>query len=280
MKRAAVLGHPVAHSLSPVLHRAAYEALGLDWSYEAIDVDVPDLEAFLAALDDDWAGLSLTMPLKNEAARLADFIEPQAKLVGPVNTLVRSGLGEYRQWVGANTDIHGIVAALAEGGATRVESAVIVGAGATATSAVAALASLGAIRPVILLRDKNRAGTLMRAATRMGVAPRFVDMGSSDALRALTHADVVMSTVPADAGMALGERLRNAGLRVSGPLLDAVYVPHITPLGDAWAEAGGVPVSGVRMLLHQAGEQVRLMTGMTAPLDAMDEALKRVLTNS
>lgn len=280
MKRAAVLGHPVAHSLSPVLHRAAYEALGLDCSYEAIDIDVPDLATFLESLGDEWAGLSVTMPLKNEAARLADFIEPQAKLVGPVNTLVRSGLGEYRQWVGANTDIHGIVAALTEAGSPRVETAVIVGAGATATSAVAAFASMGATTPVVLLRDKARAGGLIRAATRMGIAPRLVDIESDEAIKALSRADAVMSTVPVEAGRVLGDRLTASGVKVSGPLLDAIYVPHITTLGHAWSQAGGEPVSGTRMLLHQAGEQVRLMTGVQAPLAAMDEALRRVLTNS
>src|SRR5664279_2694124 len=117
MPRAAVLGHPVAHSLSPVLHRAAYTALNLDWSYEAVDVDEPDLAAFLSSLGDEWAGLSLTMPLKAEAARLAGFVEPQARLLGTVNTLVPAGKGEYRHWVGANTDIYGMVAAFAEAGA-------------------------------------------------------------------------------------------------------------------------------------------------------------------
>lgn len=280
MKRAAVLGHPVAHSLSPALHRAAYEALGIDWTYEPIDVETDALAGFLGSLGDEWAGLSLTMPLKNEAARLADFIEPQAKLVGPVNTLIPAGLGEYRHWVGANTDIHGIVAAFTEVGAARSESAVIVGAGATATSAVSALASMGAARPTVLLRDKSRAGVLLRAATRMGITPRLVDISSEAALDALAQADAVMSTVPADAGAALGLRLEAAGVRPHGALLDAVYVPRVTPLGEAWEAAGGTTVSGTRMLLHQAGEQVRLMTGCEAPLGAMDEALSRVLTNS
>jgi len=280
MRRAAVLGHPVSHSLSPTLHGAAYEALGLDWSYDAIDVDVPDLAAFLTSLSDEWAGLSVTMPLKNEAARLADFVEPQAKLVGPVNTLIPSGVGEYRHWVGANTDIHGITASLREVGVSRCGSALILGAGATATSALAALASIGATSLTVAVRDRARAGNLMRTAHRLGVSVRIVDIGKDETISALTRVDVVMSTIPADAGTGFAERLGESTTQASGVLLDAVYAPRITPLAAGWVSAGGTFVPGVRMLLHQAGEQVRLMTGKEAPLTAMDEALSRVLTNS
>jgi shikimate dehydrogenase len=270
----------VAHSLSPVLHRAAYAALDLDWLYEAVDVDEPELAGFLSSLGDDWAGLSLTMPLKAEAARLADFVEPQARLLGAINTLVPTGKGEYRHWVGANTDIYGMVAAFAEAGAVRAERAVIVGGGATATSALAALASMGVPAPHVLVRDKARAGALMRAASRMGVRPRFVDIASQEGLATLSQADAVMSTVPAEAGEALAARLEASSTRVHGVLLDAVYVPVDTPLSLSWGDLGGVSVSGVRMLLHQAGEQVRLMTGQIAPVVAMDRALTTVLTNS
>lgn len=280
MRKAAVLGRPVSHSLSPVLHRAAYAALGLDWSYEAIDVGESELAPFLASLGDEWAGLSLTMPLKVEAARLADFVEPQSRLVGPVNTLVPTGKGEYRHWVGANTDIHGIVAAFAEAGSSRVATAVIIGAGATATSAVAALASMGATSPVVLVRERARAGALMRTAARMGVSPRFVDLESDEAIAALCRAEAVVSTIPADAGEGVAARLTETEVGCEGLLLDVVYVPRVTPLSAAWALKGGTAVSGVRMLLHQAGEQVRLMTGSEAPLGAMDRALANVLTNS
>jgi len=279
-RRAAVLGSPVSHSLSPVLHTAAYKALGIGWEYEAIEVDQAGLEGFLAGLDDAWAGLSLTMPLKAEAARLADFVEPQARLVGTVNTLVPSGVGEYRQWVGANTDIHGVTAAFAEVGVSRCTGAVVVGAGATATSAIAAFGSIGAVRPRVIVRSRARAGALMRAASKMGVQPRFVDLDSSEAIEALEQADVVVSTVPVEAGAALGGRLRAAQATTQGHLLDVVYSPLVTPLAQSWSQGGGATVSGVRMLLHQAGEQVRLMTGLNAPMGAMEAALNRVLTTS
>jgi shikimate dehydrogenase len=260
------------------LHSAAYAALGLDWSYEAIDVDEPDLEGFLASLDDSWAGLSLTMPLKIEAARLADFVEPQAKLVGTVNTLVASGLGEYRQWVGANTDIQGIVAAFAEARVTSCSRAVVIGGGATATSALAALASLGAPNAGVIVRNKARAGRLMHAAAKMGLRPRFIDLESDEALVALSRTEVAVSTIPAVAGEVLADRLSRADVRVAGRLLDVVYSPVHTGLLSAWGQAGGHGISGARMLLHQAAEQVRLMTGLPAPTAVMDVALDRVLT--
>lgn len=259
---------------------AAYDALGLDWHYEAIDVDVPELEGFLAGLDDSWAGVSLTMPLKLEAARLANFMEPQSKLVGVINTLIPSGLGEYRQWVGANTDIHGIVAALAESGARTASRPVVIGAGATATAAVAALGAMGAVAPQVILRNRASAGGLLRGASKMGLRPRLLDLGSPEAVDALTQADVVISTIPVDAGAELGVRLTASGQGVSGHLLDVVYSPLVTPLASAWSGAGGIAISGTRMLLNQAGEQVRLMTGFAAPLAAMNEALSRVLTRS
>jgi len=272
----AVVGHPVSHSLSPVLHTAAYDALGLDWTYEAIDVEESGLEQFLAGLDDSWAGLSLTMPLKVEAARLADFVEPQARLVGTVNTLVSSGLGEYRQWVGANTDIHGIVAAVTEAGVTECSRAVVIGGGATATSALAALASLGASNAEVIVRSRARAGRLMHAASKMGLRPRFIDMESDEALAVLARAEVVVSTIPGTAGDVLADRLDSADVQVLGHLLDVVYSPPTTQLLAAWGQAGGHGISGTRMLLHQAAEQVRLMTGLAAPSAEMDAALSRV----
>src|SRR5689334_15730684 len=112
MKQAAILGHPIGRALSPVLHRAAYAALGLDWTYSAIDCDEDLLPGFLRGLDDSWAGLSLTMPLKRVAVPLLDRASALAAAVGAVNTVtVTDGL-----LIGENTDIVGMVAALAEAG--------------------------------------------------------------------------------------------------------------------------------------------------------------------
>jgi len=278
--RAAVLGHPISHSLSPALHNAAYEALGIDWHYEAIDVEEAAFEAFLATCGDDWGGLSLTMPLKVEGARIAHFVEPQAKLLGVINTLVPSGHGEYRQWVGANTDIHGITAALGEGGCTAARHGVVLGGGATASSAVAALGALGVKQPIVVVRSRARAGGLIRAATKMGLSPQLVTWDDPAVVVALAQADAVVSTVPADAGASVGERLAAADMDVRGVLLDVVYKPRVSLLALRWQEASGVTVDGTRMLLHQAGEQVRLMTGKVAPLGAMEAGMTALLNNS
>ena len=280
-RRAGVLGHPISHSLSPVLHRAAYAALDLDWQYDAYDVPSGGLADFLRTVDREWAGLSLTMPLKVEAIALMDFVEPLAKTLGVINTVLVGGRDATLQWVGANTDVHGIVQALGEAGVTRIDSATVLGGGATAISAVAALGQLGCTRPVVAVRSRGRAGGLIRASTAMGIAPTFLDLENVQALvPALRSSDVVVSTIPADAGESLSLSIGEQGMAVQGTLLDVVYSPLVTPLAQAWMGWGGRVVGGERMLLHQASEQVRLMTGLPAPVEAMDAALAAVLPSS
>jgi len=285
-RRAAVLGHPVVHSLSPVLHRAAYTALGLDtWRYDAVDVAEEQLPAFLEALTGEWAGLSLTMPLKQTVIPLLDHIEPLAEVVGAVNTvLVQAGRGRP-VLTGANTDVYGIVTALGEalapGPVASVRrTAAVLGSGATAASTLAALAQLGCTTPVVYVRSLGRIGGLMRAAHRMGVEPRYVS--SDSAAHEITSADLVVSTLPPHAADALAAQLAaraaaHGAVAPSGVLLDVAYDPRPTALAAAWAHAGGVVVGGERMLLHQAAEQVRLMTGRAGPVEAMSAALADAL---
>jgi len=281
-RRAAVLGHPIAHSLSPVLHRAAYRALGLDtWSYEAVDVTEDGLPGFVAGLGDDWAGLSLTMPLKQTVLPLLDHVEPLAQVVGAVNTVLVQGAGSARTLVGANTDVHGIVAALREGlgPERRIASAAVLGAGATAASTLAALAELGCTAPSVLVRSVQRAGGLMRAAHRMGVEPTFGPL--EDGAAVLGRVDAVVSTLPPHAADDLAARLTvSGGGAPSGVLLDVAYDPRPTALHARWQDLGGTAVRGERMLLHQAVEQVRLMTGLAGPVAEMDRALEDALARS
>ena len=292
MRRAAVLGHPISHSLSPVLHSAAYAALGLeDWRYEARDVPQDALVSFLAEIDPTWAGLSLTMPLKQTIIGHLDHIDPLAEVTGAVNTVLFQDVGGVATLVGANTDVHGIVAALGEGSAAvdaassgvgqqarrpfRVASAVVLGAGATAASALAALAELGCPSVDVFVRSLGRTGDLQRAAHRMGVTPRFRPM--KDALAVMVGADVTISTLPAHGADTLAVELVEHPARPVGILLDVAYEPRPTALARAWQELGGASVPGERMLLHQAAEQVRLMTGRTAPVEAMSAALDTAL---
>lgn len=272
-RRAAVLGHPVAHSLSPVLHRTAYDALALDgWEYQIHDVDSDQLAAFLATLDDSWAGLSLTMPLKHVSLTLADHVEPLAEVVGAVNTLLRSPGGLL---IGANTDVHGIAASLREvlPEGHRPRRAVIVGAGATASSTLAALGELGIHDPLVVARSLARAGAVRRAATRMGIEPEFLALDHAQAPGRLREADIVVLTLPQHAADPLTEHLAGHRLRPEQVLLDVVYAGWPTTMAAAWADAGGAIAPGYLMLLHQACEQVRLMTGHEAPVEAMRAAL-------
>lgn len=269
-RRAAVLGSPIRHSLSPVLHRAAYAALGLTgWRYEAFECDEERLPAFVDGLGPEWAGLSLTMPLKRVALDIADEVSALAAAVGAANTLLLGPEGHQAE----NTDVAGILAALREAGLEQVRTAVVLGAGGTAQAAIAALRELGNRTPTVLVRDPARTTQLRAAAERLGVRPR-VRGGLPEA--GLPEADVVISTLPAGAADLLRPGPRASGSVASGDavVLDVVYAPWPTPFAAAARAAGCRVVSGLAVLLHQAAAQVELMTGHGAPTSPMREALE------
>jgi shikimate dehydrogenase len=262
--RAAVLGSPIAHSLSPVLHTAAYAALGLDgWIYTAIECDEAGLPGLLAALDGRWAGLSLTMPLKRAVLPLLDRTEPLALQIGGANTVVFAGGRRH----GYNTDVPGMVAALAEAGVTSPAGATILGAGATACAALGALREIGLATAVVQVRDQARAGDLLAAARRLGLAVELRPFGHP-----VRRGDLLICTVPAGAADHYAERAVDPRARPSA-VLDVVYHPWPTPLALAAAQSGVTVISGFDLLLHQAARQVELMTGLQpAPLEAMRAA--------
>jgi shikimate dehydrogenase len=302
------LGSPIAHSLSPALHRAAYAALGLtDWSYEAIDMTADRLPAWLAGLDASWVGLSITMPLKRVILGLVDHVDGLAKTVGVANTVVFNPAGA----VAANTDVYGIVAAIREAAPGRVwRAATVLGGGATAAAALAALAELGVAQPKVFVRSLARSQELIAAAARMGVKPELRRWPTPGTAHRVSlgdwPAELVISTLPPHAADALaaepwGSGADGIGRGEDGPgrlgagggpgeavggngadgigrgedggvLLDVAYAPWPSRLAQAWAARGGIAVPGRLMLLHQAAEQVRLMTGRPAPLDAMRAA--------
>lgn len=263
--RAAVLGSPVSHSLSPVLHEAAYRSLGLEgWSYTAIEVTESGLADFVRGLDDSWHGLSLTMPLKEVAFDVAFEITDLARSARSINTLVRRPEGA---WTGDNTDVHGIVSALRSvdhGGAAR-----ILGAGATARSALIALRSLGVGRIDVAARRPEAARTVADLAARLGMGARPVPLPTW----ASNPPPLVVSTVPAGAGPLLARSVS----RMQGvTLFDVVYVPWPSPLAAAVDAAGGRSVSGLEMLIHQAARQVELFTGRSPDIQAMRAAVRLV----
>ncbi len=285
-RRAAVLGSPVAHSLSPSLHAAAYSELGLTgWFYDRVEVSEAGLAAFVEGLGDEWAGLSLTMPLKQAVLPLLDSISPLAAAVGAVNTVTfepSDTAGRSRRR-GDNTDVGGIVGALGEAGVSRLRpgdgTGVVLGGGATAASAVAALAELGCREPVVVVRSSARAGVVLAAAERLDVRPRLVRWDDAPVGEQLQRADVVVSTVPSGAADQLAQTLQEqaaVGARWPGVLLDVVYDPWPTALASAWVAGGGVAVDGLAMLVHQAAAQVLLWTGEAPSIEGLRAAVNNL----
>ncbi|MFE0177913.1 shikimate dehydrogenase [Streptomyces sp. NPDC059002] len=268
-RRAAVLGSPIAHSLSPVLHRAAYGELGLsDWTYDRFEIDEAALPAFVDELGSEWAGLSLTMPLKRAIIPLLDEVSETAASVEAVNTVVFGADGSRR---GDNTDIPGMVAALRERGIEQVESAAILGAGATASSALAALARICTGEVVAYVRSDTRAAEMRQWGERLGVEVRTEAW--DDAREALS-APLVIATTPAGTTDALSAVVPER----PATLFDVLYDPWPTALAARWSAYGGAVVGGLDLLVHQAVLQVEQMTGRApAPLDAMRKAGEQAL---
>lgn len=261
--RLALLGFPLDQALSPVLHRAAYRELGLDWTYEAIRCREEDLPGFLARLDGTWAGFSLTMPLKRAALPLMDEVTPLAAATGAINTIVVAG----GRLTGDNTDVAGMLEALREAGAHRPASAVILGAGGTAATALTAISELGLTEATVLARTPSRAEPLRAAANRLGV--HIAVRPWEAAPQHINAADLLISAVPPHAADELAPHLPG----FHGTLLDVVYHPWPTRLAATAQAAGANVVGGLTMLLHQAARQVTLQTGHApVPLAAMRAA--------
>jgi shikimate-5-dehydrogenase len=267
--RAAVLGSPIAHSLSPVLHTAAYAELGLDdWAYERFEVDEAALPGFLDSLGPEWAGLSLTMPLKRAVIPLLDEVSETAAAVEAVNTVI---IGADGRRTGDNTDIPGMIAALRERGIEQVGSAAILGAGATASSALAALARICTGEIVTYVRSEARAVEMKQWGERLDVAVRTAPW---DEAAAAFEAPLVVATTPAGTT----DELAKVVPERPGTLFDVLYDPWPTELAARWSMFGGAVVSGLDLLVHQAVLQVEQMTGRApAPLGAMRQAGERAL---
>ena len=241
-----VWGDPIDHSLSPALHGAAYRLLGWDWSYGRRRVDEAGFAAELSTLGPEYRGLSLTMPLKGVAHAAAATRDARAELTGAVNTLLLTG-AEPR---GFNTDVGGIVRALAEEGVDAVEDARIVGAGATATSALVALGELGARHVEGVARRPEAVEPLAALGERLGVSVTGSPLVASE----IAVTPLTIAALPGDAAVAPEVADALAG----GLLLDVVYGHWPTALSDAWDRAGLRAISGAAMLLHQAVLQIRV----------------------
>ena len=262
---AAVLGSPISHSLSPVLHRAAYDALGLaDWTYRAIECISDRLHDTLRGLDTErLAGVSLTMPLKRTVVPMLATVDTVAATVGAANTVIFRDDG----WHGANTDVLGMVAALRPhlSGTQAGSRAAILGAGATAASAIAAAANLGFSGVAVFARRPSAARELEGLAANLDLG---VDVLGWEHLATAADHPLVIATTPADSTQALATAIA----ATPGLLFDVIYSPWPTPLAAAWQAGGGRVVGGLELLTEQAALQVHLMTGLPASVDVMREA--------
>ena len=243
-----VWGDPIGHSLSPRLHRAAYVHLGLPWTYERRRVDAASFAGELAAARGRLRGLSLTMPLKAVAWASADRRDTHAQRTGAVNTLLLGDDG----LAGFNTDVGGIVRALADEGLRTVTHARIVGAGATATSALVALLEAGAREIEVVARRSSAVEPLLGLGSMAGAAMTHVPFGTAVG----PGADVTVATLPG--GVVLPDEATAPLAAGGGLLFDVVYGTWPTDLARAWRTAGHRAVDGTGMLLHQALLQVRL----------------------
>lgn len=266
--RAAVLGHPISHSKSPALHLAAYERLGADISYTAIDVTEELLPGLMGQIrrQPGWRGLSVTMPLKTAMLEHVDEVRGIARTLGVVNTVSFEDAAGGARAIGSNTDVTGIVNALRHAGAGSAPSAVILGGGGTAASAVAALHELGTRSVQLFVRDPARTTDVRAAAASVGVA---LDVRTlADAAVPTAAADVVISTLPPRAADGLASAVAALKTETPGVLLDVAYDPWPSLVASVWHSGGGRVVPGLEMLLYQAVEQVRLFTGRGDDVDA------------
>jgi shikimate-5-dehydrogenase len=271
--KAAVLGKPVGHSLSPVLHYAAYRELGLSWTYERIEVDAAGLPILVAGLGPDWAGVSVTMPGKRAALEFASEATPRARAAGAANTLVHRSSG----WLADCTDVDGVVGALCAAGgfdAPPGSTGLVLGAGGTAAATMVAFAQLGVARARLVVRDPARATETLAAAERAGVGVDVVTWSGADFGELAGEASVLVSTVPPDAVAEHAATLTRVPC-----VLDVIYHPWPTPLAEAVADRGGRIATGLDMLLHQAFGQVEHFTGLAAPREAMRDALRDATDN-
>jgi shikimate dehydrogenase len=252
--RLGVLGSPIAHSQSPALHRAAYAALGLPWQYDAYDVPTGAFAGFVTELASPWRGLSLTMPLKETVFEHLDSVDAIGRAAGAVNTVLVTYPDGRRRLDGFNTDVHGIRQALERSGTSQVTRAMVVGGGATARSAIVAVAQLGAEHVDIVLRSPAKAAAAAETARASGLSAAVVAL--HDPTVEWLAPDLTISTLPG--GVNAAKNFAGTLASTSSALLDVSYHPWPSEFALAWEESDHGVVPGIAMLVHQAVAQIRV----------------------
>jgi shikimate dehydrogenase len=266
-----ILGWPVAHSLSPAIHGAAFRSLGLDWVYLRFDVQPPSLGAAVAGLRALGAvGANVTRPHKETDIEHLDDLSGDAHAIAAVNTIQRLG----DRLIGHNTDVDGFVRMVDEDAGMDVSGArcLVLGAGGASRAVVTGLARL-------------RVGTVTVAARNILRAESVASVGADgivtvkaweEAVAALADYDVIVNATPL--GMS-GEAAvaREGALTSSHVVFDLVYDPPTTPLMRSTRAAGGLAWSGLGMLVHQAAATFKIWTGVEPPIEAMSAAALHAL---
>jgi shikimate dehydrogenase len=264
-KKFAVLGSPISHSLSPAIHAAAYEAMGETWTYDRFQVESKDLEEFLIKSQDIYSGFSLTMPLKEAAYGIASFADSVSSTTKATNTLVRSG----NNWNGFNTDVFGITQSIAATVSGEVKNVLVLGSGATAVSAVTAIAeSFPGARISVHARNVVKVSQLLKFAKNLGTRARRVRF----VMPRLAGADIVISTLPSGVLNEFASKLSvSRRFRPRGVLLDVAYNPWPSEIAKVWSNSGSVVISGKEMLIWQALAQIRIFKTGDASIPLVNE---------
>ncbi len=260
MIRGAVLGSPISHSLSPVLHRTAYEKLGVFGQYQAIEVTSDHLAEFISELDDSWTGLSLTMPLKEMALEVADEVDKLALRINSANTLIRSPKG----WRALTTDVNGFTQTLLAHGVETYERIVILGSGATARAAAASCDGINR-QITIVHRSPAREGAMRKCVESAKL--EFANWGED-----LPESNLLINATPAGVADSYSEKLSSL---VQGVFFEALYNPWPTRMLSRWRAQGGFGIDGLDLLVHQGIDQVELMTGKSVQRAVLAPVLRR-----
>jgi shikimate dehydrogenase len=274
----AVIGEPVSHSLSPLLFNTAFAAVGLDWTYVAFPVAAGRVDRALAAMRVlGIRGYSVTMPHKDDVARLVDHPSAAVVALGACNSVLRRGDGSLE---GHNTDGDGFVDAFAAatGRSIAGQRVMVLGAGGAARSIIEAVGRAGAASVVVVNRTEAKAKVAAALAGPVGVTHHHrIDIDSMPKVDVIVNATSVGMD---SAGSAVGAAALPIPADVLHPgltVVDIVYRPFVTPLLAAAAERGATPVGGLGMLIHQAGHQFRIWTGLEPPIPAMTAAAETYL---
>ena len=269
-----LIGHPVEHSFSPPMHNAAFDALGMDYTYVAFDVNPAELQkAIEGAKSLNIRGFNVTIPHKIEVMKYLDEIDDVARLIGAVNTI------DFKNLKGYNTDGIGAVRAIEEVISIKNKNVVIAGAGGASRAISFYIAKYGADSLTILNRNVDKAQSLARDVSNSGLIGDVKSDSINEINAYLADADILVDTTPLgmhphinDQPIATAENMHDELV-----VFDAVYNPNETVLLKQAIEAGAKPVYGIKMLLYQGAESFKIWTGADAPVDIMEKALKDTL---